>query len=249
MSTFWIFSELFPAINNGPIPSEIEIQGRNLERALERVIRVKRTERRNMRVGQICSRDLYRVGMNDPHIFMRKGQPMKADMAVFLLGDNSGSMSSQGAKIDLNGHAEYACKSNLARIASAIIERGLSKFAAIKVSLFDVSGGVIRHSTIKKFDERVTNNNKCYNSIKDVGIGGGNKDGYSIRVATKDLMARRESRKDPGRPLRRPALRLQRRRADWHERCQGGRQGGPPQGDHRHPHHVWPRLRPGAAEG
>lgn len=189
------FSELFPAINNGPIPSEIEIQGRNLERALERVIRVKRTERRNMRVGQICSRDLYRVGMNDPHIFMRKGQPMKADMAVFLLGDNSGSMSSQGAKIDLNGHTEYACKSNLARIASAIIERGLSKFAAIKVSLFDVSGGVIRHSTIKKFDERVTNNNKCYNSIKDVGIGGGNKDGYSIRVATKDLMARREARK------------------------------------------------------
>ena len=50
------------------------------------------------------------------------------------------------------------------------------------------------HSTVKKFDEKSVGS-KCYNSIQPVGIGGGNKDGYSIRVATKDLLARREAKK------------------------------------------------------
>lgn len=189
-----VFSELFPTILNAPLPSELERTGRKLENAFERVLRIKRSEKRNMRVGAVCSRDLYRVGMRDPHIFMRKGQPMKADLAVFLLLDNSGSMGSQGAEMEVDGHYIRLDKSTLSRTAAGVIERGLSKFAAIKISLFDVSGGVIRHSTVKKFDEKGVGS-KCYNSIQPVGIGGGNKDGYSIRVATKDLLARRETKK------------------------------------------------------
>jgi len=188
------FSELFPTIPNGPLPSEMECIARKLENTFERVLRVKRTEKRNMRTGIISSRDLYRVGMRDPHIFMRKGQPMKADMAVFLLLDNSGSMGNQGAVTEVNGQSVPLDKSTLSRTAAGIIERSLAKFAAIKISLFDVSGGVIRHSTVKKFDEKSIGS-KCYNSIEPVGIGGGNKDGYSIRVATKDLMTRREMKK------------------------------------------------------
>ena len=72
--------------------------------------------------------------------------------------------------------------------------RDSSKFTAMKISLFDVSGSQIRHATLKKFDERSTGS-KCYNSQPGVGIGGGNKDGYSIRVATADLLARREAKK------------------------------------------------------
>lgn len=188
------FAELFPTISNTPLPSELEAAGRKLENAVERVLRVKRTEKRNMRVGNICARDLYRVGMKDPHVFMRKGQPMKADLAVFLLLDNSGSMGAMGARMNVNGNAQAFDKSTLSRVAAGIIERGLSKFAAIKISLFDVSGGTIRHSTVKKFDERAVGS-KCYNSLRPVGIGCGNKDGYSIRVATKDLLARREAKK------------------------------------------------------
>ena len=132
--------------------------------------------------------------MRDPHVFMRKGQPMKADLATFLLLDNSGSMGSQGARTKVNGRDVYLDKSTLSRTAAGIIERGLSKFTAMKISLFDVSGSQIRHATLKKFDERSTGS-KCYNSQPGVGIGGGNKDGYSIRVATADLMARREARR------------------------------------------------------
>lgn len=188
------FMELFPVIPNLQLPTEIERAGRKLENDVERVLRVKRTEKRNMRVGQVCGRDLYRVGMHDPHVFMRKGQPMKADLATFLLLDNSGSMGSQGARTDVNGRKIYLDKSTLSRTAAGIIERGLSKFTAMKISLFDVSGSQIRHSTLKKFDERGTGS-KCYNSMPSVGIGGGNKDGYSIRVAAADLLARRESKK------------------------------------------------------
>lgn len=189
-----VFSELFPTIPNAPLPSELERTGRKLENAFERVLRIKRSEKRNMRVGAVCSRDLYRVGMRDPHIFMRKGQPMNADLAVFLLLDNSGSMGSQGAEMEVDGRYIHLDKSTLSRTAAGVIERGLSKFAAIKISLFDVECGVIRHSTVKKFDEKSVGS-KCYNSIQPVGIGGGNKDGYSIRVATKDLLARREAKK------------------------------------------------------
>ena len=190
------FVELFPVISNEALPPEMERLGRKLESDIERVIRVKRTEKRNMRVGQISGRDLYRVGMRDPHVFMRKGQPMKADMAVFLLLDNSGSMGSMGAQTTENGERIYLDKSTLSRTAAGIIERGLAKFAAMKISLFDVSGGQIRHATLKKFDEVAPKgSSRCYNSMKPVGIGGGNKDGYSIRVATSDLMARREQKK------------------------------------------------------
>lgn len=188
------FLELFPTIPNTALPSDIDRAGRKLENDVERVLRIKRTEKRNMRVGQVCARDLYRVGMRDPHVFMRKGQPMKADLATFLLLDNSGSMSSQGAKTEVNGRVTYLDKSTLSRTAAGIIERGLSKFTAMKISLFDVSGSQIRHATLKKFDERSTGS-KCYNSMPGVGTGGGNKDGYSIRIATADLMTRRESKK------------------------------------------------------
>ena len=188
------FTELFPTIPTNALPTEIERAGRKLENDIERVLRIKRTEKRNMRVGQVSGRDLYRIGMRDPHIFMRKGQPMKADLATFLLLDNSGSMSCQGAKMDVDGKPTWIDKSTLSRTAAGIIERGLSKFTAMKISIFDVSGSQIRHSTLKKFDER-SSGSKCYNSIKSVGIGGGNKDGYSIRVATADLLARREAKK------------------------------------------------------
>ena len=190
------FVELFPVIGNEKLPQEMERLGRKLEHDIERVLHVKRTEKRNMRVGQICSRDLYRVGTRDPHVFMRKGQPMTANMAAFLLLDNSGSMGSMGAEMEVDGETVPLDKSTLSRTAAGIIERGLNKFAAIKISLFDVSGGQIRHSTVKKFAEHAgTGVSKCYNSIHPVGIGGGNKDGYSIRIATADLMTRREQKK------------------------------------------------------
>lgn len=187
---FRVYTEQFPAIPNNPLPPEMEAVGKRMEKAFERILRQKRSEQRNLRRGVLDTRALYRVGMRDAHVFMKKGEPMKADLAVFLLMDNSGSMASCGAQTPDRNFS----KSALSRKAASIVEYSLRKYAAIKISLFDVSGGCIRHNTIKKFEE-TTHGGKCWHSINNLGIGGGNKDGYSIRVATKELLERRESKK------------------------------------------------------
>lgn len=187
---FRTYVEQFPTIPNNPLPPEMEAVGKRMEKAFERILRQKRSEQRNLRRGVLDTRALYRVGMRDAHVFMKKGEPMKADLAVFLLMDNSGSMASCGAQTSDGNFS----KSALSRKAASIVEYSLRKYAAIKISLFDVSGGCIRHNTIKKFEE-TTHGGKCWHSINNLGIGGGNKDGYSIRVATKELLERRESKK------------------------------------------------------
>lgn len=181
------YGEIFPILKQDKLPANLEQIARQLEQKFERVLRQKRQEQRNMRKGVINSRALYRTGMNDSRIFMRKGEPLNADLAAFILLDNSGSM-----KDTMGSCNNY--KFEQARIAAGIIERALMKFAAFKISLFDVSGGIIRHATLKKFDEK-TNGGRCYSSIMAFGTGGGNKDGYSIRVATNELLARKESKK------------------------------------------------------
>lgn len=185
-----IFEESFPAVTTSPLPPEILNPARQLEKKLEKVLHQKHTEQRGRRHGALDVRSMYRSRLRDPHVFYKKGSPIKADMAAFILMDNSGSMASVGATIeDL-----MFSKSVLSRVAAAQIEYALRNLAALKISLFDVSCGKVRHATLKQFDEK-TNGTRLYNSVNSVGVGCGNKDGYSIRVATKELSARRESLK------------------------------------------------------
>ncbi|MBR2895605.1 MAG: hypothetical protein IKC03_08120, partial [Oscillospiraceae bacterium] len=186
------FEETFPQLKMNDVPADLMMQATRLERSIEQVLRHKRAERRNTRSGRLDTRRLYRYGLRDPHLFMRKGQPMEADMAVYLLMDNSGSMDSCGA--EMNG-TTYS-KSKLSRVAASVIELAMCQFAALKITLFD-SCGKVCHVTLKQFDEQTKGQkeSRCYSSIDQIGTGCGNKDGFSIRVATKDLMDRREAKK------------------------------------------------------
>lgn len=188
------FEEEFPDISNAPLPPDVVAGAKRLERTLEKILTIKCTERRNIRHGRLDARALYRTGLQDSHIFMKKGKPISADMSVFLLLDNSGSMSGHGAIAVIDGQQEPISKSNLARMAASQIEYALRKFAPTKISLFDSDNKSVRHFTIKDFDE-ATAGGKCYNSILSVGTGCGNKDGYSIRVATDELLERKESKR------------------------------------------------------
>ena len=188
------FEETFPNVHKQPLPADILGPAKRLEKKLEEVLRQKHTEQRGTRRGALDVRRMYRSRINDPHVFYRKGKPLKADMAVFELLDNSGSMNDIGAITNSAKGVMAFPKSSLSRIAASIIEYALRNLAALKISLFDVSCGKIRHATLKEFDEK-TDGTLLYNSITDVGIGYGNKDGFSIRVATKELLARRESLK------------------------------------------------------
>lgn len=185
-----IFEESFPTVTTSPLPPEILNPAKQLEKKLEKILRQKHTEQRGRRHGALDVRSMYRSRLHDPHVFYKKGSPIKADMAAFLLMDNSYSMTDIGAVVK----ALAFSKSALSRVAAAQIEYALRNLAALKISLFDVSFGRVRHATLKQFDEK-TSGTRLYNSIGSVGVGCGNKDGYSIRVATEELTKRRESLK------------------------------------------------------
>ena len=188
------YRETFPDVGREPLPPELDAAVRRLDREFERILRMKRQERRFTRSGILDGRNLYRTGWRDPDIFLRKGTPIETDMAVHLLLDNSGSMSCYVQMQAVNGQSPQVSKSQLSRTAASVMEMALSRFAALKVTLFDVRGGRVRHLTLKQFDQKESTS-QVYNSIKRVGVGGGNKDGYSIRVASGELLSRREARK------------------------------------------------------
>lgn len=166
-----------------PLPSDIAPQASNLHRRLERILRQKNQELRNQRKGTLDCRSLWKVGAKCPDVFMKKGHPVTADCAVFELIDNSGSMG--------------GLKFKMARTVAGALEVALHGLASLKVSLFNVGSGV-EHMTIKDFRDTSQNGRSVvYGSLKNSAIsaGGGNKDGYSIRVATRELMKRPEKNK------------------------------------------------------
>ena len=80
-----------------------------------------------------------------------------------------------------------ACK------AAAIVEEGFKTIMPLKIVAFDKSSNII-HEIVKNWDE-VLNNNCCWNFCVQGRDGGGNEDGYDIKIATRELLRRPESRK------------------------------------------------------
>lgn len=168
------------------LPLELENRGRSLDRTIERIIKNKQEpDQRFLTSGKLDTRRLASLATDDPlHIYMKKGQPNKTDVAGFLLMDNSGSMG-EGP-----GSTRNACCN-----AFAVIEEGFKRHMPLKIAAFDANGNnSVTHEVIKEFDE-VSMPNLSFN-FRDLGRSGcGNKDGYSIRVATRQLLARPEKDK------------------------------------------------------
>ena len=112
-------------------------------------------------------------------IFRKKGMDKKFDGCVYILLDNSGSMS--GDK------RTEACK------AAAVVEGAFQGLMPMKIVAFDTQG-CICHEVIKDWDE-VTNNSCCWNFCVQGRDGGGNEDGYDIMIATREILARPERKK------------------------------------------------------
>ncbi len=175
----------FPTIHE--LPVDLKTDGLRFKREVQRIFQNKEAMTfRNQKKGILDVNNLYRVGMREYNVFTQKGVPSKSDWVAYLLKDGSGSMSSDNKEL-------YSCA------ACAILEEGLKGVIPFKTTVFDVSGGYVRHYTIKDFNEVNPSRNLAWNFYKERreknGIGGGNKDGYSIRVATKELEKRPESSK------------------------------------------------------
>lgn len=129
--------------------------------------------------GSVDPSRIYGLSFGDTDIFRKKGIDKKFDGCVYILIDNSGSMS--GAK------RVEACK------AAALIEESFRGLIPIKIVAFDWQGQVI-HEVVKGWNEQ-QNLNCCWNFCLYGRQGGGNADGYDILVAQKELLARPERKK------------------------------------------------------
>lgn len=164
---------------------ELENKGRSLNNKVDEMIRNKRTpDQRGMRSGGFDASRAHVLLRGELTCYKKRGTYDKPDVAGYILIDNSGSMG--------NGEGStrfYACD------AAAVIEEGFKNHMPLKIAAFDTfSYKDVTHEIIKEFDENIKPN-LSYN-FKYLGRGGmGNKDGYSIRVATQQLLARSEKDK------------------------------------------------------
>lgn len=164
------------------ITNDARIQGNKLKRFFENYLRNKSTPNRvNLVSGKVNTSQITKVCIGEQNYFKQMGQPWKPDCAFYILLDDSGSMS--GSK------REYA-----ARQCSAL-EFGIPTGVPFKITAFDVHGNV-RHRVIKDWDDQKKGNISFSESwLYNEPCGGGNKDGYSIRVAAHELLQRQEKKK------------------------------------------------------
>lgn len=165
------------------LPYALMKRGMALKRELQK--RIKREElpaRTGLRSGSLDGERLARLAMKQVDVFRGQKKTSRPKRpAVFILVDNSGSMC---------GDKFTQCME-----AAAVVEEGFKDLCALKIVAFDtISRANVRHRLIKDWDE-TGKANLSYNYSLHEGPDGGNKDGFSIRVATKDLLARREREK------------------------------------------------------
>ena len=177
----WGFVELkreYKVTDN--LPPVLEARGRAMYRKNKRYFKSLSTPNvSHLDSGMVDPSLIYGLGMGDTEIFRKKGKDKKFDGCAYILIDNSGSMAG-------NKRIE-ACK------AAAIIEEGFKGLIPIKITAFDVDDEIV-HETVKGWEESLRKN-CCWNFCLHGREGYGNEDGFDIEIATKELLARTETKK------------------------------------------------------
>lgn len=164
------------------LPADIKREGSRFRKDVERIFRNKEEYTlRGQRKGILDVGNLHKLRTKEVNVFVKKGVPVKSDFVGFLLEDGSGSMSEKG-------------KWESSKRALAVMEEGLKGIIPFKIATFntDYYGNSVLHHLVKDFKEENKTYNYSYNSFEQRRAGGGNKDGYSIRIATKELLKRPE---------------------------------------------------------
>lgn len=174
------YKEIFLKDSGAMLPQDLKVIADKLHREIVKILKNKYQDRRGVRQGNIQSQLLWKIRCKEDNFFEQKNSRTKRSVAIYLLIDNSGSMSS-------------ANKSVAARRAAAIMEEAFSDLATCKIALF-AAGGTITHWIAKDFKDK-NRFNSSYNSMLAVSPTGGNRDGYSIRIATEELKKRPEKKK------------------------------------------------------
>lgn len=167
---------------NRELTEDIKRDGKRFRKEVEEIFRNKKTyDSRHRRKGILDTSSIWKVGTKDYNVFLKKGQPQKTDFVAYLLVDGSGSMAE---KVDANNNkVSYAQKS------CAVIEEGIKGFIPFKSTIFQTSEGHVVHKTVSEFSND-SKSNESWNAF--FSSDGGNMDGFSIRIAIKELLKRPE---------------------------------------------------------
>lgn len=168
--------------SNERMPFELKGQANVLKRKVEKIFHnMQKPILRGRRTGQLDAAMAYKLAMNQMDCFMKKGEVSEFDGCAYFLADNSGSMR--------GNRQENCCK------ALAKIEHAFQDVMPLKIVAFNADDCYsVRHQVLKNWSEKVSSNGS-YNFLTHCYANGGNKDGYSIRVATEELLHRPERKK------------------------------------------------------
>lgn len=134
---------------------------------------------------------LWRVNtLGDPHVFRKRHVPYDPAMAVYILGDGSGSMAS---KMSYGGR--QLARVDAVRLAITAFCEVLQELRIVHAaSMFRAAGasptGEVFHRRLLRFGQHSRRE-----SVVDFDADNSNRDGYSIRLAREELKARPEELK------------------------------------------------------
>lgn len=179
------FKEVFRKYKlDTPMPYDLQVRADKFANDVEELFRNQEIPQvRCVNTGKIDAANIYKLGMNMIDCFEQEQEVPEFDGCAYFLCDNSGSMGYG------NGSKRY-----LANTALAVIEQAFSKHMPLKMTAFDSCGQGIIHEVLKNWDEELPVSGAYNFAIKGRG-GAGNADGYSIRVATEELLERSEEEK------------------------------------------------------
>lgn len=178
-TTLKIYKPKFPLVK---ISSEGQLEAKKIKKEFEKIFLNKVSKNiSNKRKGILDTKKLHRVIQNDDKVFMKKGNPNQTDYAFYILIDGSGSM--------------YGDKFVEAYKAASILEECLKEIAPLKVVQFDCEHKTVNHYIVKDFNDNKPNVNYSTTFALNSQADNCNMDGFSIRVATQELIKRNEKRK------------------------------------------------------
>lgn len=176
-----------------PIAPELKNKTRTFRKEVEKIFLNKQGfNKKNRRQGRVDVNQLWRVPLGDADLFTQKGRPQDSSYAVSVLVDNSGSMSE---RIYDSATGSNITKSQYAKEAVITLEEGLKGMLPLQITQFDYNHhNGIDHKVIRSFEDS-SDNNRTQQRVNPNYTGGGNGDGYSIKIAHRQLMKRPERQK------------------------------------------------------
>lgn len=163
------------------LPKELKVRANQFKKEIQKIMQSKSKQNLNgQKKGTLNEEDLFRVGLQEYNVFTVEGSKSRADHAIYILQDGSGSM-----------HGE---KEKSSAFALSIIEEGLKGVVPFKVTTFKAAHGGVIHNVVKPWNG-VSKKNYAFTYHTLIPSGGGNEDDISIRIATEELKQRPEKDK------------------------------------------------------